>query len=72
MLSFMVIKFNRISIVFPRFVFLILSYSADESDDDEAPRRKRRLAEKAALGDPDDEEVKFFQLLHLDFQYSFI
>lgn len=31
----------------------------DESDDDEAPRRKRRLAEKAAMGNVEDEEVSF-------------
>ena len=39
----------------------------DESDDDEAPRRKRRLAEKAALGDMEEEEVKFYSAYHSEY-----
>ena len=58
MLSFMVIKVSCISGTSRFRVLNDISKFLDESDDDEAPRRKRRLAEKAALGDMDDEEVK--------------
>lgn len=35
------------------------AYIAEDSDEEEAPRRKRQRAEKAAAGELDEEEVSF-------------
>jgi hypothetical protein len=34
----------------------------DESDDEEAPSRKRKRAEKAAMGDTQEEQVSLIQI----------
>jgi hypothetical protein len=36
------------------------TYITEDSDEEEAPRRKRQRAEKAAAGELDDEEVSSF------------
>lgn len=41
------------------------AYFAEDSDEEEAPRRKRQMAEKAAAGELDEEEVSSVFVDHI-------
>lgn len=44
-------------LAFSVFVIIQFIFRLDESDDEEAPSRKRKRAEKAATGEIDEEQV---------------
>ena len=51
---------NVIHISFSKYIVTYLWNIQDESDEEETQARKRRMAEKAAVGGIEDVEVRFF------------